>query len=201
MHKEFDLHVSGHACVEDLKLLIALARPAYLLPIHGDHFMLRKVGELGAQMGIPWENNLLTENGRITELNSQSVVVTDEFITENYVLVDGTGVGAVSEVVLEERRQMGTEGTVIVVVLVNKSKDLIGGPEVISRGFVYMKNSTDLFDELRDYVKANFKNIKVDTTSKTYWTELRNGVRGLTRDFLNNRLEKDPMVIPVVVQV
>jgi ribonuclease J len=201
MNKEFDLHVSGHACVEDLKLLFALARPKYLMPIHGNHFMLRKVGELGANMGIPFENNLIVENGRITEMRATDIVVTDEVITESYLLVDGTGVGAVSEVVLEERRQMATEGAIILVLLVNKQKKLIGGPEIISRGFVYMKTSGDLFEEIRDEVRRKFDTIKVDPTSKSFWTELRQGVKTITRDFVVSKTEKDPMIIPVVVQV
>ncbi|NJK70811.1 MAG: hypothetical protein HC932_00870 [Thermales bacterium] len=145
MYKEFDLHVSGHACHEDLKLLFSLARPDYLMPIHGDHFMLRKVGELGMKMGIPFEKNLLVENNRIIELASNSINVTEELVGEGYILVDGTGVGSVSELVLEERRQMATQGSLVLVLLVNKSKKLVGGPEIISRGFVYMKSTTGLF--------------------------------------------------------
>lgn len=155
MYKEFDLHVSGHACHEDLKLLFSLARPDYLMPIHGDHFMLRKVGELGMKMGIPFEKNLLVENNRIIELASNSINVTEELVGEGYILVDGTGVGSVSELVLEERRQMATQGSLVLVLLVNKSKKLVGGPEIISRGFVYMKSTTGLFDEMKEVIKKN----------------------------------------------
>jgi ribonuclease J len=198
---EFDLHVSGHACVEELKLLIALTKPAYLMPIHGDHYMLRKLGELGQKMGIPFENNLLVENCRITELRPNEIFVSDEVVGDSYVLVDGTGVGAVSEVVLEERRQMATQGAVMIVVLVNKQKKLIGGPEIISRGFVYMKNSSDLFEEIKGEIKKKFDSIKFDPDSKTAWTDLRNGIRQISRDFIVDKTEKDPTIIPVVVQV
>lgn len=198
---EFDLHVSGHACVEELKLLMALTKPAYLMPIHGDHYMLRKVAELGQKMGIPFENNLLVENCRITELRPSEIFVTDDVVGDSYVLVDGTGVGAVSEVVLEERRQMATQGAVMIVVLVNKQKKLIGGPEIISRGFVYMKNSSDLFEEIKAEIKKKFETIKFDPESKTAWTDLRNGIRQISRDFIMEKTEKDPTIIPVVVQV
>jgi ribonuclease J len=200
-HKEFKLHVTGHACHEDLKLLMALSRPDYLMPIHGDHYMLRKVGELGMSMGIPFEHNLLVENNRIVELRSQNIEVTDELTGESYLMVDGTGVGAVSDIVLEERRQMATQGSIIIVLLVNKQKKLVGGPEIISRGFVYMKSSVSLFDDIKDELRKKFTTIKADPTSQTYWTDLRGGLRNITREFVYSKTEKDPVVIPVVIQV
>ncbi len=198
---EFRLHVSGHACQEDLKLLFALTRPDYLQPIHGSHYMLKKVGELGAGMGIPAEHCLIGENGRIVELRSKEVVLTDDVVTESYLLVDGTGVGAVSELVLEERRQMSKQGSVIVVLLVNKQKKLVGGPELISRGFVYMKTSVDLFDQIREEIRAKFERINLDPESKTYWTEMRQQIKNITKDFIAQKTDKDPMIIPVIVQV
>ncbi|MFM6256000.1 MAG: hypothetical protein ACKPEQ_43865, partial [Dolichospermum sp.] len=102
--------------------------------------MIKSLGKLGASMGIPTEHNLIGENGRIVELRTQSVVVTDDVVTENYLLVDGMSVGTVSELVLKERRQMSTQGSIILVLLLNKKKELLAGPEIISRGFVYMKS-------------------------------------------------------------
>ena len=201
MHKEFDLHVSGHACHEDLKLLMALTKPEYLMPIHGDHFMLRKVAELGMTMGIPFEKNLLVENNRITELRSNNIVVTDDVVGESFIMVDGTGVGAVSDIVLEERRQMATQGSLIIVLLVNKQKKLIGGPEIISRGFVYMKASANLFDEIKEEVRHKYAQIDLDPRSTSYWADLRNTVRNITREFVYAKTEKDPVIIPVVIQV
>ena len=201
MHRESDLHVSGHACVEDLKLLMNLTRPDYLMPIHGDHFMLRKVGELGMKMGIPFEHNLIVENNRITELTSDSIQVTNEMVGDKVVLVDGTGVGAVSDVVLEERRQMATQGALIVVMLVNKSKKLVGGPEIIGRGFVYMKHSHSLFDDMKAEIKKEFDNLKLDASSDSYWSDLRAKIRNVSRDYIYNKTEKDPIIIPVVIQV
>jgi len=200
-YKEFDLHVSGHACQEDLKLLFALTKPDYLQPIHGDHFMVKKTAELGAKMGIPFDHCLVGENGRITELRSDRVVLTENVITEKYLLVDGSGVGAVSEAVLEERRHMSTNGTVILVALVNKKKELIAGPEIISRGFVYMKNNSDLFEEIKTELRNKFKSLTIDPESKTFFTDLRNEMKKEASAFIYKKLEKDPMIIPVVVQV
>ena len=201
MHKEWDLHVSGHACVEDLKLLMNLTRPDYLMPIHGDHFMLRKVAELGVSMGIPFEHNLIVENNRIVELAEDTIQVTNEIVGDKVVLVDGTGVGAVSDVVLEERRQMSTQGALIVVMLVNKSKKLVGGPEIIGRGFVYMKHAHSLFDDMKSEIKKEFDSLKLDPSSDSYWSDLRTKIRNHARDYIYNKTEKDPIIIPVVIQV
>ncbi len=201
LNSDFDLYVSGHASVEDLKLLINLTRPDYLMPIHGNHFLLRKMAELGMQVGIPFEHNLIVENNRIVELRTKDIVVTDDLAGEKVVLVDGTGVGSVSDVVLEERRQMSTQGSLVVVMLVNKQKKLVGGPEIIARGFVYMKANSDLFEDMKKKIKEEFATYKVDPTSSTYWSELRSKIRHTTRDFVYNKTEKDPIVIPVVIQV
>lgn len=199
--KEFDLHVSGHACQEDLKMLIALTRPQYLQPIHGDHYMIKSVCKLGASMGIPAENNLIGENGRVVELRPTQVLITEDIITDNYLLVDGMSVGTVSELVLKERRQMSTQGSIILVLLINKKKELAGGPEIISRGFVYMKSSSELFDNLKIEIKNKFSLFEIDRHSPTYFSELRNNLKKMVSDYVYQITEKDPMIIPVVVQV
>jgi ribonuclease J len=199
--KEFNIHVSGHACQEDLKMLIALTKPNYLQPIHGDHYMLKSVGKLGAAMGIRFDHNLIGENGRVVELRPTQVVMTEDIVTENYLLVDGTSVGTVSEVVLKERRQMSTQGSIILVVLINKKKELVAGPEIISRGFVYMKSSTELFDALKEKVRKEFNKFDVDRFSPTYFSEVRNILKKLVSNEIYQKTEKDPMIIPVVVQM
>ena len=199
--KEFDLHVTGHACHEELKMLLAMARPDYLMPIHGDHYMLKKFAEMGVAMGIPPEHNIIAENGRITELRHNEVHLTEDVITDGYLLVDGSGLGAVSEVVLNERRTMSTDGAIIVVVLINRSKKIIGGPEIISRGFVYMKNSGDLLQELQVELKGQLKDIKIDSSSKSYFSELRSSIKERASNIIYEKTEKNPMVIPVVVQM
>ena len=109
---EFNIYVTGHACVEDLKLMFSLTKPDYLQPIHGEHFMLVKAARLGAQMGIPSEHCLVGMNGRITEMGPLDVHVTDDIITDKYLLVDGSGIGTISDVVLDERRQMNKDGSI-----------------------------------------------------------------------------------------
>lgn len=199
--REFDLHVTGHACHEDLKMLMALTKPDYLQPIHGDHYMLKAVGKLGAGMGIKYDHCLIGENGRIIELRPSQVVLTEDIVTDNYLLVEGTSVGAVSEVVLKERRQMATQGSVIVVILLNKKKELLAGPEIISRGFVYMKNNNELMDMLKQKIRDAFFGFEIDAHSNTYFAELRSYLKKVASNYIFEATEKDPMVIPVVIQM
>jgi ribonuclease J len=198
---EYDIHSSGHASQKDLEFLMALTKPDYVQPIHGEHFILVRCARLAARTGVPAEHCLVGMNGRITEMRSTEVVITDEIISDKYLLVDGSGVGTVSEVVLEERRVMKTQGAIILVVLVNRKKELVSGPEIISRGFVYMKNNTVLFDELKNDIKAKLKTTQVDPNSETFYAELRQVVKQVATDVIYNKTEKMPMVIPVVVQV
>jgi len=198
---EFNLHVSGHATQEDLKLMFSLVKPDYLQPIHGEHFMLKKASEIGAYVGIPYDHCLISMNGRVTELRSKEIVVTDEVVAEHYYLVDGSGVGAVSEIVLQERRTMNTEGALIVVLLVSKHKKLTGGPEIISRGFVYMKNNQALFEDIKAHVKRRFDQLNINADSATYFSDLRKTLRNDVADYVYEKTEKSPMIIPVVVQV
>ena len=200
-NKEFHIHVSGHACQEDLKLLFALTRPDYLQPIHGDHYMLRKVGELGAAMGIKADHCLIGQNGRIVELRANEVVITEEIITDKYLLVDGTGVGSVSEAVLIERRQMSTEGCVVVTLMINKQRQLISRPDIVSRGFVYVKTSKDFIDEIKEHIFKSFDRIEVDKNSPTYFSDLRSNLKKITTEFIYGTIEKNPEIIPVIIQI
>jgi ribonuclease J len=200
-NKDFDLHVSGHACHEDIKLLLALCKPSYLLPIHGDHWMLKRVGELGASMGIPTEHCLIAENGRVIEMNPQDTVVTNEKIVTSVILVDGTSVGAVSEVVLDERRQLATEGAIVVIVMISKSRKILDKPGIISRGFIYMKNNTDMMEEIRTLTYKHLSTMTIDTNSEMFFVNYRNTIKDVVADLVFQKTEKQPMIIPVVVQV
>jgi ribonuclease J len=200
-NKDFDLHVSGHACHEDLKLLFALTRPDYLMPIHGDHWMLNRVGELGAAVGIHPEHCLISENGRIIEMNSKEVRLTDQLVVNNYILVDGTSIGAVSESVLDERRQLSDEGALIVIVLLNKQKKVIDKPGIVSRGFIYMKSSTDMIEEIRTQTHKYLQNLNVDGNQEGFFATYRQHIKEFVADAVFQKTEKFPMIIPVVVQI
>jgi ribonuclease J len=200
-NKDFDLHVSGHACHEDLKLLFAMTKPDYLLPIHGDHWMLKRVAELGANVGINADHCLVGENGRVIAMDSHKVEITNEKITENVVLVDGTSIGAVSEVVLEERRQLGNEGALIVIVMINKKRQIIDQPGIISRGFIFMKNNQDMINEIKKLTYESLQKSKVDTQDEAFFANYRNEIKNFVTEAVFQKTEKQPMIIPVVVQV
>jgi len=200
-HKEFDIHTSGHAAVEDIKMMLALTRPEYVQPIHGEYFMHQKLANIAVSMGMDRNNILIGENGQIVEMRSDKVVLTDNRVTDSYVLVDGSGIGSVSQVVLEERKTMSSQGVIIVVLLINKQKRLVGGPETISRGFVYMKNNQELFQQLEQLIRQKFNSLLIDPKSTTYFSELRANLKQIIGDFIYEKTEKNPMIIPVVVQV
>ena len=128
-------------------------------------------------------------------------MVTEEIVNEGYLLVDGTSVGSVSESVLEERRQMATQGSIVLVVTVNKARKVVSGPEIISRGFVYMKNSAELLENLKLAISNGLESLIIDPNSKSYFSELRSKIRDIAGDFINEKTEKNPMIIPVVVQL
>ena len=198
--KELDLHVSGHACHEDLKLLFALTKPDYLQPIHGDHFMLQRVADLGKQCGILPEHCLIGENGRITELNATEVIMTDQVITDKCVLIEGTTLGAVSEAVLVERRQMMKGGVVAVVVTLDKARKLIGKPEIVSKGFVFVKNNLAMMDKIQMALIKAFPSFNYDPKN-SFYVELKNNIRNCVANEISNLTEKEPVVMPVVVQL
>jgi ribonuclease J len=200
-NKDFDLHVSGHACHEDLKLMFAMAKPDYLLPIHGDHWMIKRVAELGANMGISADHCLVGENGRIVALREESVEILEQKITENVVLVDGTSIGAVSEVVLDERRQLGTEGAIIVIAVLNKKRQIIEQPGIISRGYVYMKNNQDIIAEIKKVTFDHLEKSNINTNDEAFFANYRNLIKTFVADIIFQKTEKQPMIIPVVVQI
>lgn len=199
-NKEFKVHVSGHACQEDLKMMINLTRPDYLQPIHGDHYIIRKMGEIGQKCGIPWENILLTENGKITLLGPDSVEALDEVVNDGYVLVDGLGIGTVSEEVLDERRQMGKEGAVVVIAMINKQRQLIARPEIVVRGFVYYRSSQDMVEELKNKIYQKLARSS-GNQSDNFYANFRANIRSIAAEFIVQKTEKSPMIIPIVVQV
>ena len=200
-NKEFDIHVSGHACHEDLKLLFALTRPDYIQPIHGDHYIIRKTSELAMSMGVPFEHNLLSENGRVTEMRSNEIVVTDVVVSDGYLLVDGKSVGLVSESVLEERRNMAISGSVVLVLTLDKNKKLVAGPEMISRGFAFAKSGEALFSEIREEVKREFNKLTLKSDSESYFVELRASIKEIASEIIYTKTEKSPMIIPVIIQI
>lgn len=204
-YKMMDIHTGGHAHAEDAKMMINLAKPKFFIPIHGNYYMLKLHGEIAHTTGIPWENILIGSNGKVMELTANSGIVTKEKVPATYVMVDGLGVGDIGQVVLRDRQMMSQDGMFTIIVIIDsKTGKIIQRPDIISRGFVYMKGSTELINEAKRRVKAIVEQKtmpKNGDTEKVNWAYLRDILREEIGQFLYNKTQRRPMVLPVVIEV
>jgi ribonuclease J len=199
--KILDIHTSGHAYQEDLKLMISLTKPKNFMPIHGEHHMLLAHADLAKGVGVPEQNIFTLDNGQQLELSIDGVKVSEAKIPTGYVFVDGLGVGDVGEVVLRDRQVMSKDGMfVILMVVEKKSGKLLQQPDIISRGFIYMKGSEDLLKEVKHEVRKAVES-KGKVKAEANWSFIRSEVRDQIGDFLFQRTERRPMILPVVIEV
>lgn len=201
-YKMMDVHAGGHARQEDLKMMINLIRPKYLIPIHGNYFMLKLHGELGKAVGLRDEQILIGENGRVIEFDYRaSGKVTNEKLPLSNVMVDGLGVGDVGQVVLRDRQLLAKDGMfVITVVIDSKTKKIIGKPQVTSRGFIFVKENFDLVNATKKKVEEVVAQ-KTSPDSAVNWDYVKNNIREVVGAYLYQKTERRPMVLPVVIEV
>ncbi|MBP5331779.1 MAG: ribonuclease J [Lachnospiraceae bacterium] len=194
-----DVHVSGHACAEEIKLIYALTKPKYAIPVHGEYRHLAAHKDLAVTMGVPKENAFILSAGDVLSLSQDNAAVTDK-VTTGGILVDGLGVGDVGNVVLHDRQLLSENGLIIVVLAVEQATgEIVSGPDIISRGFVYMKESEMLIAELTDVVNETiddcfYRNI-------TDWMKLKNRIRDSLSDYLWKKMKRNPVILPIVVEV
>ncbi|MDD3711165.1 MAG: ribonuclease J [Patescibacteria group bacterium] len=210
-YKMMDIHAGGHAKAEDLKLMMRLIKPQYFMPIEANHYMLQAHAELAEKIGIPKENIFVADNGQVVEfkkgqksigLKKYEVVgkLTGEKVPSDYVMVDGLGVGDVSAIVLRDRRVMSEDGMIVVIVTIDsKTGDLIGSPDLISRGFIYMKENRDLIEKTRAKVKAIARDKNPNTPADDDF--IKNKIRNEVGQLLFIATKRRPMVLPVVIKV
>lgn len=199
--KILDIHTSGHAYQEDLKLMISLTKPTFFMPIHGEHHMLLAHADLAKSVGVPEQNIFTLDNGQMLELTNTGVKISDAKIPTGYVFVDGLGVGDVGEVVLRDRQVMSKDGMFVIIMLVDKrTGKLTTQPDIISRGFIYMKGSEDLIKEVKHEVRKVIET-KSKTVKEPNWAFIRSEVRDQIGEFLFQRTERRPMILPVVMEV
>lgn len=193
------VHVSGHAAQEELKLMINLVRPRYFIPIHGEYRHLEHHARIAEELGIPRENIFVLENGDVVEFDKKGARAKGR-VTAGAVFVDGLGVGDIGDIVLRDRHQLSRDGIFIVVVTVDShTGEIVAGPDIISRGFVYMKEAGELIDEARERVRVSFEeSAKVEVTD---WTVLRNHVRDVMSKFLYEKTRRRPMIMPIIMEV
>lgn len=194
-----EVHVSGHAKQEEIKLLHALVKPKYLMPIHGEYKHLKQHKELAKSLGMPSENIFIMNIGEVLEINENGAKVCTN-IPAGQVLVDGLGVGDVGNIVLRDRRHLSQDGLMIVVVSMDRITDeIVAGPDIISRGFVYVRESEDLLDEARKVVCDALD--KCERKNNTEWSFVKMTIKETLREFLWQKTKRSPMILPIIMEV
>ncbi len=194
-----DTHVSGHACQEEIKLIYALTHPKYALPVHGEYRHLMAQKGLALSMGIPKENILLMSSGDVVEVSEDQCRVVDH-VQSGAILVDGLGVGDVGNIVLRDRQNLAQNGIIIVVLTLEKySNQLLAGPDIVSRGFVYVRESEDLLEEARHVVEDAVRDCLDRHVSD--WGKIKNIIRDSLSDFLWKKMKRNPMILPIIMEV
>ena len=194
-----DVHVSGHACQEEQKLIITLAKPKYFIPVHGDYRHLVAHSETAKSVGIPKENIFMLHNGLVLEMNKESAEYADT-VPSGRILVDGLGIGDVGNVVLRDRQHLSQDGLIIVVLtLEGATGEVVAGPDVITRGFIYVKDSERIMEEIKNEVRQEVR--ECEYRGITDWTTIKNIVRDNLRDYIFNKTKRNPMIIPIIMEI
>lgn len=194
-----DTHVSGHACQEEIKLIYSLVRPKYAIPVHGEFRHLKAHAEVAKSIGIPKENVFILQSGDVLELCEESATVTGKVQT-GAILVDGLGVGDVGNIVLRDRQHLAEDGILIVVLTLEKySNQVLAGPDIVSRGFVYVRESETLMDEARQVVDDALQSCLDKNISD--WGKIKNTVKDSLSDYLWKKTKRNPMILPIIMEV
>ncbi|MBE5813242.1 MAG: ribonuclease J [Clostridiales bacterium] len=198
-HSLAETHVSGHACQEELKLIQALVKPKFFIPVHGEYKHLRQHAKLAEEMGMDSANIFILNNGRVLELDKNTAKV-NGLVTAGRVLVDGLGVGDVGSVVLRDRQHLSQDGLIVVVLtLDSETGTVVAGPDIISRGFIYMKESEDLIEEMKLVLKRRLLIFEESGTKD--WNTIKNGVKDSLKDYIFEKTKRKPMILPVIMEV
>ncbi len=193
-----DVHVSGHACQEEIKLIYSLVRPKYAVPVHGEYRHLTAQKHIAEDLGIPKENIFILSSGNVLEMDQQSAEVTGSVHT-GAILVDGLGVGDVGNIVLRDRQHLAEDGIMIVVMtLEHHSNVVLAGPDIVSRGFIYVRESEDLMDHAREVVEEALDSCL--DRNITDWGKIKNVVKDALSDYVWKRTKRSPMILPIIME-
>ncbi len=193
------IHVSGHACQEEQKLIFALARPKYFIPVHGEYRQLRAHSETAQSMGVKKENIIIMSNGRVLEINDEGAEFTGS-VQSGRILVDGLGVGDVGNIVLRDRQHLSQDGLIVIVLTMDSvTGSVIAGPEVISRGFVYVRESENLMDDVKSVARNEIR--KCEQRGIRDWGTIKSVTRETLRDYIFMKTKRNPMIIPIIMEV
>jgi ribonuclease J len=196
------VHVSGHGSREEIKLMLALLKPRYVMPVHGEYRMLAQHKRLAMQMGVPEQNIVIAQDGDVIKASADGGIHVVDSVPCGNVYVDGLGVGDVGQVVLRDRRVLSSDGVLVVVVTVDsETGELLGSPDLISRGFVYERESEQLLDTARHKVEDAIRTLSKTRGRTTDWGFIKNKVRDTLSEYIFSQLKRRPMILPVVVEV
>lgn len=194
-----EIHVSGHACEQELRLMQALLKPKFFIPVHGEFKHLMTHGRIAESMGVDKDNIFMLEVGDIFELTRKSGLVTGK-VPSGRVLIDGMGIGDVGNMVLRDRKNLAEHGMITVVVAIDRrGKSIVCGPDIISRGFVYVRDSEVLMKDIKDIVRESVYNCLQNNI--TQWAEIKNSIRREVDTFIYKKMKKKPMILPVIVEL
>ena len=199
-HDEAEVHVSGHACQEELKLMHALVKPKYFVPVHGEYRHLMQHKELAEFMGMSPSNIFVMANGDVLEFDENETAKRAGNVPSGHVLIDGYGVGDVGNIVLRDRRHLSQDGLIVVVATVDEmSREIVSGPDIISRGFVYVRESEELMEEVRSLAESVFNEMIDDGVFE--WNQIKNNVKDALTKYIYSKTKRKPMILPVIMNI
>ncbi len=194
-----DVHVSGHACQEEQKLIITLAKPKYFIPVHGEYRQLMAHAETAKSIGIEPKNIFIMTNGRVLELNQDEAKLTST-VPNGRVLVDGLGVGDVGNIVLRDRQHLSQDGLIVIVMgMDQRTGEIVSGPDVVSRGFVYVRESENLMDDLKRVIREQVHKLEENHISD--WSTIKSTLKDELRDYIFEKTKRNPMILPIILEV
>ena len=194
-----DIHVSGHACQEEQKLMISLVRPKYFIPVHGEYRQLVAHSETAKKVGVDADNIFIMTNGRILELNEYDAKLTGT-VPVGKIMVDGLGVGDVGNIVLRDRQRLSQDGLIIIVLTMDSTTGtVVAGPDLLSRGFVYVRESENLMDDIKQLLRLEIE--KFEEKHITDWSTIKAVLREELRDYIYKKTKRDPMILPIIMEV
>ena len=198
-NKQADVHVSGHACQEELKMMLTLVKPKFFMPMHGEYRFLKKHAEIAESVGIPKENIFIAQNGKPLELSKDSARLGAQ-VPSGVVLVDGLGVGDVGNIVIRDRQLLSENGVIIIVVTLDrKNMRIVSGPDIVTRGFVYVRESEELMDQIKDIARKEL--ISCEKNGITDWATIKSNVKDSLEDYIYSKTKRQPMILPVIMEI